>query len=211
MAEAGFVISLISGMISIIEATKNVYDAAQDAQGQPRAFGQVAARLPLVNQILHGARLRVHELDEAEQEALEPALESCKTKAETLQKIFQKVARKDDAKWYDRYRKAVGALGKQSKVECLMADILKDIDILACEKLVGAATSVEMKEIKEAIKQMKDMPPSLEDETRNTLQQQHSGSGDNIGATGDSVLNLHKGIHVGDIIHARGTTIGSKK
>jgi hypothetical protein len=37
-AEAGFVVSLILGVISIIEATKTVYDAAKDAKGQPEAF-----------------------------------------------------------------------------------------------------------------------------------------------------------------------------
>ncbi|KAH7122357.1 hypothetical protein B0J11DRAFT_581064 [Dendryphion nanum] len=209
MAEAGFVIGLISGVISIIEATKKVYDAAKDAQGQPEAFRQVAARLPLVIQILHGASLRAQGLNETEQEALEPTIESCKAKAEALQKVFRKVIQKDDGRWYNQYKKAVGALGKQGKVEGLMADILKDINILACEKLVGAATDVEMKEIEEAIKQMKDMPSSLEDETGDTLQQQHSGSGDIIGVTGESVLNFHKG--TGDMYHnviSGGATFG---
>jgi hypothetical protein len=49
VVEAGTVIGLISGVISIIEATKTIYDAAKDVKGQPDAFRQVAARLPLVN------------------------------------------------------------------------------------------------------------------------------------------------------------------
>jgi hypothetical protein len=100
-AEAGFVVGLISGVISIIEATKTVYDAAKDAKGQPEAFRQVAARLPLIIEILHSAKERAQALDETAQEALEPILESCKAKAEDLKKIFQKVIRKDDDKWYD--------------------------------------------------------------------------------------------------------------
>ena len=63
-AEAGFVVGLILGVISIIEATKTVYDAAKDAKGQPEAFRQVAARLPLVIEILHSAKERTHTLDE---------------------------------------------------------------------------------------------------------------------------------------------------
>lgn len=193
-AEAAFVIGLISGTISIIEAIKTVYDAAKDTQGQPEAFRQVAARLPLVIKILRRAREMAQSLDETTQDALEPTLESCKTKAEALQKIFQKVVRKDDDKWYDRYKKTVvSTLGKKGRVEGLMEGILKDIDVLACEKLMGTATDVDVKEIKEAMKEMKDMPSSLQDETADFLQQQHSGSGDNIGATGGSVLNLHKG------------------
>ena len=198
-AEAAFVIGLISGVISIIEATKTVYDAAKDAKGQPEAFRQVAARLPLVTAILHKAKERTQTLDETAQEALEPTLESCKTKAEKLEKIFRKVIRTDDDKWYDRYKKAVGTLGKQGRVEGLMEGILKDIQVIACEKLMGTATDAEVKEIKEAMKQMKDMPSSLQDETGDALHQQHSGSGDNIGATGGAVLNLHKG--TGDQYH----------
>ena len=63
-AEAGFVVGLISGVISIIEATKTVYDAAKDAKGQPEAFRQVAVRLPLVIEILHSAKERTHTLNE---------------------------------------------------------------------------------------------------------------------------------------------------
>jgi hypothetical protein len=37
-AEAAFVIGLILSVISIIEATKTVYDAVKDAKGQPEAF-----------------------------------------------------------------------------------------------------------------------------------------------------------------------------
>lgn len=199
-AETSFIFGLISSAITIIEAIKTAYDAAKDAQGQPEAFRQVAARLPLVIRILQSARIRAQSLDETAQEALEPTIESCKAKAEALRKIFEKVARKDDDKWYDRYKKiVVGTLGKQGRVEGLMEGILKDMHVLVCEKLIGTATDAEVKEIKEAMKQMKDMPSSLPDETADALQQQHSGSGDNIGATGGSVLNLHKG--TGDQYH----------
>jgi hypothetical protein len=76
-AEAAFVVGLISGVISIIEATKTVYDAAKDAKGQPEAFRQVAARLPLVIEILHSAEERARVLNETAQEALEHILRSC--------------------------------------------------------------------------------------------------------------------------------------
>ena len=81
-AETGFVVGLISATITIIEATKAIYDSAKDVQGQPEAFRQVAARLPLVARILHNARARSSALNETEQEALEPVLESCKVKTE---------------------------------------------------------------------------------------------------------------------------------
>jgi hypothetical protein len=218
MSGAAFVIGLISGIISIgvisiVDGIKTVYDAAQDATGQPDAFRQVAARLPLVIKILESAKARAQSLDETAQEALEPTLKSCKVKAENLQEIFHKVVRKDDDKWYDRYIKAVkGALGKQSHVEGLMEGILKDVYLLVSEKLMGTATEAEVEEIKEAMKEMKDMPSSLQDETADVLQQQHWGSGDNNAAIGGGVFNLHKG--TGDQHHAvvhGDATIGGKK
>ena len=190
-AEAGFVVGLISGVISIIEATKTVYDAAKDAKGQPEAFRQVAARLPLVIEILHSAKARAQALDETAEEALEHILKSCKAKAEKLQEIFQKVIRKDDNKWYDRYKKALGTLGKGDKVECLMEGILKDIQVLACERLMGTATDAQVKEIEEAIKQMNEMPSSLQDETRGVIQANRDG-GDNFANVGPGTMNNYK-------------------
>jgi flagellin-specific chaperone FliS len=62
-------------------------------------------------------------------------------------------------------RKAVETVMKVEKVECLMEGILKDIQVLACERLMGTATEAQVKEIEEAIKQMDEMPSSLQDET----------------------------------------------
>lgn len=172
----------------------------------------MAARLPLVTAILCKAKERTQTLDKIAQEALEPTLELCKTKAEKLEKIFRKVVRTDNDKWLDRYKKAVGTLVKQGTVEGLMEGILKDIHVIVYEKLMGTATDAKVKEIKEAMKQMKDVHSSLQDKTRDALNQQHSGSGDNIGATGGSVLNLYKG--TGDQYHneiAGDAHFGSKK
>jgi hypothetical protein len=193
-AEAGFVIGLISGVISIIEAAKTVFDAAKDAKGQPEAFRQVAARLPLVIEILRSAKERVLALDDTAQEALEPTLESCKAKAENLNKIFQKVIRKDDDKWFDRYKKALGTLGKGDKVESLMEGILKDTQLLAYEKLMGIATETQAKGLKEGIKEMKEMPSSLPEET-GSLNQKHSGIGDYIAHRGSGNIYAGKAHH----------------
>ncbi|KXX74227.1 Vegetative incompatibility protein HET-E-1 [Madurella mycetomatis] len=42
------VISIISGIIAIVDATAKVYDAANDASGLPEAFLDVVTRLPLI-------------------------------------------------------------------------------------------------------------------------------------------------------------------
>ncbi|KAG9242418.1 hypothetical protein BJ878DRAFT_170387 [Calycina marina] len=191
-AEAGFVIGLISGVISIIEAAKTVFDAAKDANGQPEAFRKVATRLPLVIEILRSAKERALTLDDIAQEALEPILESCKAKAENLNKLFQKVVRKDDDKCFDRYKKALRTLGKGDKVESLMEDILKDTQILVYEKLMGIATETQAKELEAGIKEMEEMPSSLQEETE-MVTQNHHGSGNNNANTGRGAMHTGTG------------------
>jgi hypothetical protein len=87
----------------------------------------VAARLPLVIEILRSAIDNIRSLDETAQGAPEELLKALKKKAKKIEKIFRKVIWKDDDKWYNRYKKALGALWKGDKVECLMEGILKDI------------------------------------------------------------------------------------
>lgn len=47
-AEAIAVLGVISSIISIIDGTKKVYDAATNARGLPEAFREVADRLPII-------------------------------------------------------------------------------------------------------------------------------------------------------------------
>jgi hypothetical protein len=211
--EAGTVISLISGVLTIIDATFKIYDSAKDANGQPEAFRQVAAQLPLVEDILQRAGTKAKTLDESEQDILEPILKSCKTKAGRLHEIFKKVVRRDDDKWHDRYKKAFSTFGKGHQVECLMEGILKDIQLLlACDKLAETATDDEIKRLEEAIKELDEMEPSLQDEADSHFT--HFGSGDLIGTTGNGTTYLNKGS--GDMWNntfGDGTTanFGSKK
>ncbi|OAP57941.1 hypothetical protein AYL99_08679 [Fonsecaea erecta] len=95
-AAASLDIGLISAVISIIETTKKVYDAAQDAKGQPEVFGKVAAKLPLVLKILQKSKLEAGKGDEDRQDEVEITMEACRAKAEKIQKIFFKAARKDE-------------------------------------------------------------------------------------------------------------------
>lgn len=174
------VIGLISSVIAIIGAAKTVYDAAADAKGQPEEFGQVATRLPLIIGLLESSKRGVPKLNATEQEALEAILQSCEDKAESLGKLFRRVIRKDDDKWYERYKKAVVAVSKGKKVESLMGEILKDVQVIVCDKLKEIATSNQVKELGEAIKEMKELPSSLQEETGFV----HNGSGPQNNNTG---------------------------
>ena len=101
----------------------------------------MAARLPLVIEILHSTETRAQALDEMALEALEPFLNLLEDKALKLKNIFEKSTRKAGDKWYDQFKKGVTAAKKGSKVENLMGKVLKDGLVIACEKLEGTATS----------------------------------------------------------------------
>ncbi|KAG9239805.1 hypothetical protein BJ878DRAFT_25816 [Calycina marina] len=192
-AEAGFVTGLIGSLMSIIDEAKNIYDAARHAKGQPEAFRQVAARLPLVIEILRSAKERASSLDNEEAlAAIEETLEACKMKAENLKKIFYNAIRKEDDKWLDRYKKAVKTWTKGDTVEGLMEGILKDTQLLACEHLMGVATEAQVKELDEGIKEMKEMPLSLQEET-GSVTQNHDGSGNNNANTGRGAMHTGNG------------------
>lgn len=154
------VVSLIASVIGIIDGVKTVWDAVKDPKGQPEAFRQVAARLPLVRSILEKAKPEANKLDEAGKEDLEKVLESCEEKAEKLIKIFRRVLPGGDDGWLERYRKAVGAPFKGGRVEELIEGILRDAQLIATKKLMGIADEKLVKELAEAIKEMKEMSPS---------------------------------------------------
>jgi hypothetical protein len=72
-----------------------------------------------------------------------------------------------------------------------MEGILKDIQVLACERLMGTATEAQEKEIEEAIKQMDEMPSSLQDEGGGVIQTNRDG-GDNFANVGPGTMNNYK-------------------
>lgn len=194
MAEPAFVISLVASVIGIIDGAKTVWDAVKDPNGQPQAFRQVAARLLLVRDILEKAKLEANQLDETSQEDLEKVLEECKGKAEKLDKIFRKVLPGSEEGRLGRYRKAVSTPFSGGQVEQLMEGILKDAQLIATKKLMGIADKKQVKELAEAIKEMKEMPSSFPDEA-DSISQIHSGSGQNIAntGTGNTTNNIQSG------------------
>jgi hypothetical protein len=58
-AEATAVLRVIASIISIVDGAKKVYDAAANAQGLPEAFREVAARLPIVQNIIGLAKRHI--------------------------------------------------------------------------------------------------------------------------------------------------------
>ncbi|OBT69193.1 hypothetical protein VE03_01933 [Pseudogymnoascus sp. 23342-1-I1] len=132
IAEASLVLGIISSIISIVTAAKNIYDVAKDKSGLPRAFHHVAAKLPIVLVILKQASdyAQRPEVDEDTRDAFQGILSRCETSAKELREIFEKSIPKEGASRFDRSVTAARTVRKGSRVEDLIAEILKEIALL---------------------------------------------------------------------------------
>lgn len=185
VGEIGVIIGLITGTIEIVKNTKSLYSAFKDAKGQPKEFRSIAAKFPLVLEILRNAEDEAQrtQLDDGARNEAESNIKACKEKAEALNKIFRAVLREDDDNWLERYKKAVVGLSKGKRAEELMKEIMEHIELVTCDKLMGTATRAQIEKLQEAIQEMLDMPSSISDNDRPIIQN-HTGSGHN-----NSILN----------------------
>jgi nucleotidyltransferase/DNA polymerase involved in DNA repair len=194
-AEAITVLGLISSVITIIETSRDIYDAASSAGGLHEAFRAVSQNIPLVLNILRDCKKVQEQVDkdysltvdenlkrdiEESNKAVEPLIEACQENAKRLQEIFEKVVPENEASWFERYKKAAHAVmpGKKRKVEDLMKEILEKLQLLHTSRFFKGENEQKKekksKELETAISQLSELPSSLpEDEGRYS----HHGSG----------------------------------
>lgn len=200
-AEAFAVLGLISSIITIIETSRDLYDAATSAKGLHEAFRAVAQNIPLVLNILRDCKriqeqadrdydasndpVYKHDLEESAK-AVKPIMLACEENAQKLKAIFEKVIPGDRANWLERYRKAAKAVmpNKKHRVEDLMEEILQSLQLLHTNQFFKVESEKKSEELDMACQQLSELPPSLpDDDTRNT----HHGSGS---------INFHAGTGV---------------
>ncbi|KAH7388926.1 hypothetical protein BKA64DRAFT_679367 [Cadophora sp. MPI-SDFR-AT-0126] len=146
VGEASLVLGIISSIISIVTAAKNIYDAANDASGLPKAFHKVAAKLPIVVLILEQANeyIRQPQIEQATRDAFGTVLSRCELSAKELREIFARALPKDGSSRVDKYLYAAKKIGQGSRVQELISDILQEIELLlasssfATQQAVGA-------------------------------------------------------------------------
>lgn len=177
-AEVITVLGLISSVITIIETSRDIYDAASSAEGLHEAFRAVSQNIPLVLNILRDCH-KVQEQVEKEysltvdenlkrdieesNKAVEPLVLACQENAKRLQEIFQKVVPEDDASWVERYTKAARAVlpGKKRKVEDLMKEILEKLQLLHTSRFFKSENEQKnekkSKELETAISQLSEL------------------------------------------------------
>jgi hypothetical protein len=160
--EAIAVIGLISSVVTIVQEIKQVYDTANDVTGLPEAFREVAKNLPLVEDTL---QLVKDSVDGKTCTVINPVIKTCEVKTGSLKKLFDEVVPKEGAKRMERYEKALRSLGKGSRVEDLMGQILEELQLLAAHRVfANAAELAELAAaIKDAMKKLSKIQPSAPD------------------------------------------------
>jgi hypothetical protein len=186
-AEAPLVIGLIASIISIIDATKTIYDSAKDKHGLPGVFREVASRLPIVYDTLEATKMCIEKHPASgNSNGISSTIEACETRAKYLQEIFEKVTSSDTDSRADRYVKAVRTIGKGARVELLLKDILVDLQLIVGNHLVHMISNEEKKALATAVEELLDLEPSAPDGaiSGNSNSFILSGGGHMLNATG---------------------------
>ncbi|KAK4210289.1 hypothetical protein QBC37DRAFT_35880 [Rhypophila decipiens] len=152
---SGFeVVGLITSIITITETLVKVYKCLKDIEDLPREFQDVGNRLPLLGQSLHAAKSGAGSItSDGEADALHTLLVSCEKKTEQLLEIFEKI--RDNATERSvkaAYKKLDLRLGKASRVQTLMDEILKDVQVLAAHRAFKPALRAQVSALGEARK-----------------------------------------------------------
>ncbi|KAJ3542658.1 hypothetical protein NM208_g1951 [Fusarium decemcellulare] len=164
----------------------------QKATDVPAAFKIVAKRLPLVSEILVSIKSHFAEHPDTYPDLRQMA-DDCRPFGRHLDELFE-VAEPDDSKpLIERYRSEVG---KGDKIEDVMKKLLIRIGDVVKVPLVSED---QLCELKAALKEVKNAPPSLEDA--------QSGHIFNNNSNGIQPIHLGEG-HV-NISHGSGPQINS--
>ncbi|KAF4947314.1 hypothetical protein FSARC_14009 [Fusarium sarcochroum] len=166
-------LSIIAGIIAIVDSIIKTCNTIRDFQGLPNAFEEVAQNLPLVKETLEIAHRQVQQNnpDVTEKRAIEPIIKGCQDKAEALNNIFQKIQKKkeqnEETKDWSRlskfYHNVVVSMGKGHRVETLMGDMMNKLKVLAVHQMFQAATQIQIEKLEKAIKELSQVEPSLPD------------------------------------------------
>ncbi|PVH69556.1 hypothetical protein DL98DRAFT_438858, partial [Cadophora sp. DSE1049] len=173
---AGLALGMISTIISIIDATNQVYKAAKDEAGLPPNFKKSATKLPLISKLLEDAERYLNAADVATETAFTPALKDCEAQATQLKKLFEKVIPEEGEMRWDRYVKAARTIGKRGRVENLIGGILDDLQALAT-RFPEVTTPRTKKQLAKAVEEVTEMEPSLPDGFEQMPAYAHYGSG----------------------------------
>ncbi|KAF7540972.1 hypothetical protein G7054_g906 [Neopestalotiopsis clavispora] len=165
-------LSITVSVIGPIQAISSTREALKTIKDLPKAFEHVEIHLPLVERTLGDIQnnLELRTLADGQRQSIDHILKDCEEKAKKLKDIvdalkdkFQKDA---DSKSWGKLRgwyRIVLQGVKAHRVESLMTDILRDLEILSLHESFSLATREDTEGIKKALNDFSEVEPSLED------------------------------------------------
>ncbi|PTB64882.1 hypothetical protein BBK36DRAFT_1142809 [Trichoderma citrinoviride] len=192
-------LGLITGIITLIDASVKIYKAAEDASGLPPSFRDIAARLPLIQEslMLAGEGLEADSLSGKPHAALKQVLESCKARAASLRDVFQSVIPPADASPAIRRLKALKMMAKASKVGGLVDGIAGDLQVLTANHAFKAATRTQIAALAADINKKEEVKPA----------QEGRGGAPNMWDKGSGLQYVHTGAGNQNIASDRATQV----
>lgn len=188
-AEFVAVAAVASSIIAIIDGMNQVFQAALDAEGLPKVFRRASHKLEIISEILEATRSILVKKDAtAVDSAIQKTIERCQSDWQNLKELFEKVIPDEGASRMERYRKAARTLGKGSKVELLMKDLLENVQLLATFKIMTEGgeevieSNVNTEKLEKHIAEVESWEPSLPDDAfeEESYTMQVSGSGHSV-------------------------------
>jgi hypothetical protein len=167
-------LSIIAGIITIVDSILSTYSAIREIKGLPKAFEEVEGDLPLVKETLEIAhrQLYYNTPSDAEKRAIEPVIKACESKLVELNKILTRIQKqkkesngetKDWSSLAKFYHKIVVPMGKAHRVETLMSAMMNSLKALAIHQVFKAATQPQIGKLEEAIQGLLQVEPSIPD------------------------------------------------
>lgn len=189
VGEAALVLGILSAAISIIDAVKTVYEAAEDASGLPADIRAVGVQLPLALSTLRSVDQVYQNKDNQDDETTENVdrtAQLCRGNGKELKVIFDKVIPPKGAGKVEQGLKAVRTVGKGKKVKTLMKEILDSLLLLQAHHIFK--TAVDAEKLKKANEEL------ARDETTEGGGQFHNyGDGSMYNNTGSGPQNSNEG------------------
>ncbi|KAF4994526.1 hypothetical protein FGRMN_5735 [Fusarium graminum] len=152
------VFSLVTGIITVIDATIKLYDAARDVSGLPSALRDVASRLPLIQESLILAKdgLQQQELSQRSFSALGSILDACGEKVTELHNLFEKMMVASGTPRRERYFQVMRTISQGDKVKRLMDEVVADIQVLTLHHVIKASRREQIYDLLHEIQTKRD-------------------------------------------------------
>lgn len=196
------VYGLITGTITIIETSIQIYDAVKDKSGIPEKLRKVSETLPSLKELLVGAEAQFNKNQPVEQAWIEVGkdVQRCNDACKELQDLLSKAYPEEQASRTRRFVKAAASVlsGKGKTAEQLLKEIQGYLEVLLDRQILTNAALLE------------DIKATVDELLPRHGQVQNNVHGDNIGRDKKTYTSSGSGhMFTGDngTFHIGGTSI----